>query len=399
MTQGSLDAAPPDGRVDTEELLSQARGAAGLSDFGDPWFMQPLSEVVRLLNTEARLTSKGALPAQIIVGYLADRLRLVDWLKKNPAVHEEKLDVAGVIIGLPRGGSTLAQRLLGSSPQLTSTRRWELTSPLPFPGERPGDPSPRIEFSQRALDALAADWPEMASMHPMTPMVYDEEIQFLDRGFLSIMYFFYAYLPSYSQWQWAQDHTRIYQELVLWLKALQYQQPERRRQKWLLKSPEHLLGGGLRVALRTFPGARIIMTHRRLESVIASFASMQYQMIKGYTRDLDATLLGAQAMDVFDRALHHMLEVRKDIPSGRFVDVRYDELVAQPIAQFRRVIEAMGLRVTDEDIQAATDWMAHNGRDTHPRHRYTPEQFGIDQKDLERRFQFYLDAFVRKEAH
>jgi hypothetical protein len=381
--------------IEVDKLLGAARSATGLDDFGDPWFKAPLSQVVRLLNSESRLVSDDALPVQIIIGYLADRLRLIDWLRQNPGALQEKVQVAGVIIGLPRGGSTLAQRLFGSSPQLTSTRRWELTSPLPFAGEKPGDPTPRIVNEQRALDTLAANWPEMASMHPMTPDTFDEEIQFFDRGFMSIMYFFYAYMPSYSQWEWSQNHSKIYAELLLWLQVLQYQEPARRKQKWLLKSPQHLLGGALREALRTFPDAKIIMTHRRLESVIASFASMQYQMTKGYTRDLDPKVLGPQAVELFERALHELLKIRAEQGAERFVDVVYDELVAEPLNQFTAVLQAMGLSVTEADTRAAADWMGKNGRDTHPRHKYTPEEFGIDRADLDRRFKFYLDTFLK----
>ena len=64
-------------------------------------------------------------PVQVLVGYLADRLRLVDYIERHPAVLEEKLEVGGIIIGLPRGGSTLLQRLLTTSPQLTSTWFWK----------------------------------------------------------------------------------------------------------------------------------------------------------------------------------------------------------------------------------------------------------------------------------
>ena len=73
--------------------------------------------------------------------------------------------MAGIIIGLPRGGSTLLQRLLCTSQQVNHTPWWELISPLPLAGEAAGDPTPRIELGKKMAQGIYDAWPEMVAMH------------------------------------------------------------------------------------------------------------------------------------------------------------------------------------------------------------------------------------------
>ena len=59
-----------------------------------------------MINVESGLHSRDEPPVHWLTGNLADRLRLVEFLKRHPAALEETVDVAGIIIGLGRGGST-----------------------------------------------------------------------------------------------------------------------------------------------------------------------------------------------------------------------------------------------------------------------------------------------------
>ena len=69
------------------------------------------------------------------------------------------------------------------------------------------------------------------------------------------------------------------------------------------------------------------------------------------------------------------IALRRDMPRETFIDVQYRDLLANPIGEFERVLDAVGLPVTAEDLDAARTWMAKNGRETHPPHDYAPEDF------------------------
>jgi hypothetical protein len=381
-------------RITVESLMDRACKAAGLTDFGDPWFTAPLGRLAGFINEEAALPSADAPPVLGLIGNLADRLRLVDYLKRHPRVRNEELDVAGVIIGLPRGGSTLLQRLLTTSPQLTSTYWWEMMFPVPYPNEAPGYPAARMADGRKAADAIHAAWPELKSIHPLEPMGYDEEIILIDRSFLSLMYSFYFDIPSYAHWQTEQDHGKAYQELRLWLQLFQYNTPERRGRKWLLKSPHHLLSGALQTMMNTFPEAKVLMTHRAMENVIPSFCSNQSVTMRGSAGRFDPHRLGPQAVQMFSEALHNLIAVRQKAPPGRFIDVRYSNMMSDPLGEYRRALEQMGLRVGPEDESAAATWMSQNSRDTHPRHRYQATDYGTTEAEIAKAFKFYAQALV-----
>jgi hypothetical protein len=350
---------------------------------------------VRMINEEAGLTSANDPPVQAMVKNLADRLQLVEYLRRYPEALEEHLDVAGVIIGLGRGGSTLLQRLLSSSPQVNYTPWWEVVFPLPLPGEERGDPTPRIELGKQTAKSINETWPEMVAMHPVDAIEADEEIALFDRTPLSMMYSFYFYVPSYMPWLRNQDHRKAYEELRTWLKVLQHQRPSRRGRRWVLKSGHHLYAAALRPLLKAFPEALAIMTHRNLQNVIVSYCSMQTVTVQKYSNTFDRRRLGRQAIDVFEHALQDLQAVRREYPATRFFDVQYEDTVQHPLEVYRSTMQAMGFRLSDADEHAAASWMASHGRDTHPPHRYAPEDYGITRDVVARTFGFYHDAFLR----
>ena len=341
-------------QLDVELLARAGRQSAGRSLYG---VLLSLSAALSWHHQcEESPNPDNELPVQWLIGNLADRLRLVDFLKRHPAALDERVDVAGVIIGLPRGGSTLLQRLLCTSPQLNHTPWWELVAPLPLPGEEPGNPAPRIELGKEMAQGIYDAWPEMVAMHPVEALAPDEEILLIDRTLMCQMFSFYFNVPSYMPWLRTQDQSRGYAELETWLKVLQYQQPARRGRKWLLKSPHHLVGGGLRTMLDTFRGAKAIMTHRALENVVVSYCSMQELTVRNYTDNFDPKLIGEQAIDVFRRAIQNLIAVRRDYGEKRFIDVQYQDTVERPLEVYRSTMESMGLVVGEPDEQAARSW-------------------------------------------
>jgi len=65
----------------------------GLTDFGDPWFVQPLEGLIASINREGALESDDTRGVRVMVKCLADRLNLVDYVKRHPKVRDEKLAV------------------------------------------------------------------------------------------------------------------------------------------------------------------------------------------------------------------------------------------------------------------------------------------------------------------
>ena len=376
-----------------EDLLDRGRAAALLQDYGDEWFLAPLSKLVQCINAEAGLVSTDAMAVQRIVQALSERLQMVDLLKRRPEILDEKVEVAGAILGLPRTGSTMMQRLLGSVPQLTSGFWWEVTFPLPFPGEQPGDPTPRKEAAKAAVEYFYSAWPEFRSIHPMDALAQDEDVILLDKSFLSSTYDSMLYIPSYGFWMPEQDHIKAYEELKVWLQILQDKTPWRRGRKWILKSPHHLIGG-LDGFLKVFPDAKAIMTHRMIEEVLPSYCSMCASLAAPNSPALDAAKFGPFWLRRFSEAMERLEIVRTFEQPERFIDVRYEDLIADPIGEGARVRKALGVTPTEEDLAAMQEWYAANGRGARPPHHYVADNFGLTPEVMQKTFRNYHARYL-----
>ena len=380
--------------IRVDNLLGRARSVTGLEDFGDPWFLEPLNVLIDMINRDARLVSDEVPPVQTLVGHLADRLRMTDYVRRNPAVLDEKVEVAGVVIAHARGGSTLLQSILTSSPRLTAPRWWELITPMPLPGEARGEFAGRIRIAQEWMDGFQAENPKVKAIHPMDPMNYEEEAPFFNYSLLSIMHSCYFNVPKYSVWAARQDYTKVYEELRLWLQFLQYQDRSRKGKKWLLKSIQHLLSGNIRTMLAAFPEAKVLMTHRNMESVIGSLCSAQTIFLEpSGSTTVDLTKLGAPMVETYQIAMSCLAEARKELPGDLFIDVGYRELVTDTLHEFDRAMTLMGMSPTPEDKACAQAWMAAHPRGSFPAHEYSLQEYGLQPDAVANIFRGYHEQF------
>jgi hypothetical protein len=224
-----------------DALLGEARKRTGLDDFGDPWFRAPLQVLLDSMAREAKLNHAGAKEqVERLMTGLVNRLKIEDFQKKHPEIAHEPVNVAAVIVGLGRSGSTMLQRLLAEAEGATAIRWWETLSPVPFPDEPPGDPSARINLAVQVVDGIVAANPGILAIHPFDARAADEEVMLLEQAFVSSAPESYMNVPAYGAWLESADQAPAYRELRRILQMLTWQQPARRAKKWILKTPHHL---------------------------------------------------------------------------------------------------------------------------------------------------------------
>jgi len=372
--------------LDVDGLLGAAREKTGLTDFGDEWFVEPLRVLVAALVTEARLSELGlALTQRRLTALLADRLRLRQLQSSHPSILDEDVTVAAEICGLPRTGSTLMHRLLASSPHVTSTLSWETSYPLPFPGEGP-DAAERKKRAQDRAQLFLEMTPEFSDIHTIEWDGPEEDVILLDRTFTSMSFDSFYQVPSYGLWFRAADQTPAYRELREWLQVLQWQDPSRRGRPWVLKSPHHLTA--VDTVLDTFPGCKIVMTHRSPAEAVPSYASMVSSICGQYSDEVDRVAIGRYWRDRFLTTLREFAAVRDRRPD-RFVDVRFRDVVSDPVGEAVRVMSLLGLPA-DRDALAA--YLERNRSQRHGSHTYTAADFGLSVAELEQDFAFYEEV-------
>ena len=381
--------APP---LDRETLLQLARDRAGLDDFGDLWFLEPMDPMIEASNREGRLTPAGhGAQTETIVKGLVSRLRLIEDIKRHPEILEEKVEVAGIILGLPRTGSTIFQRLLASAPGMTGLRWYEAQNYAPFPGEEPGNPAERRAYAQQMIDGWLNLSPELASIHPLDPEAPDEEILILGQLFVSTMVEGMNFVPSFASWLNDFDQRRGHEDLKVILKYLQWQDPARRGRKWILKSPSNL--PYTEVAAEAFPDAVLIMTHRDPVQTVPSYVSMQAALYK-----LSATVSDREVGEFwFPRLVEWMQrfeEARARIGEDRFIDIDYREVGRNPMAQAERVLARFGIPVDAAVEETLSEFLAGNKREQRPMHDYSLERFGLDEEAIKREFASYRTRYI-----
>ena len=378
--------------LEREALLQQARERAGLADFGDEWFFEPMDHFIEASNREGRLTPAGrASTTEVIVKGLVSRLRMVEDIKRHPEILDEQVDVAGIILGLPRTGSTIFQRLLASAPGMTGLRWYEAQNFAPFPGEERGNPVERRAYAQAMIDGWLQLSPELASIHPLEPDAPDEEILVLGQMFVSTMIEGMNYVPSFTRWLNTYDQSKGHEDLKTVLKYLQWQDPSRKGRKWILKSPSNLPYA--EVAAKAFPNALLIMTHRDPLQTVPSYVSMQAALYK-----LSATLTDAEVGAFwFPRLVEWMRmfeTARERIGEDRFIDIDYREVGKEPMAQAERVLSRMGIPVDAQLEEVLAEFLAGNKREQRPMHDYSLERFGLDEEAIKREFATYRERYI-----
>jgi LPS sulfotransferase NodH len=315
----------------------------------------------------------------------------VEDIRRHPEILDERIEVAGIILGLPRTGSTIFHRLLASSPGMTAIRWYELQNFAPFPGETPGDPTGRRAYAQAMIDGWLSVSPELASIHPLDPDAPDEEILVLGQMFVSTMVEGMTFVPSFARWLNGYDQSRGHEDLKTILKYLQWQEPARRGRKWVLKSPSNLPYA--EVAANAFPEALLIMTHRDPVQTVPSYVSMQAALYK-LSSSLTDQEVGAFWFPRLVDWMRRFEAARARIGEDRFIDIDYRAVTREPLAQAERVLARMGVPVDDKVEAALAEFMAGNTREQRPMHDYSLARFGLDEAAILREFAEYRARYI-----
>lgn len=378
-------------RLDPAELMAEAsRRAGGLLDFGSGPWREALGRMCDSLNTEAALSPAGVQAMrEKFATQLANRLVIEDHFRRHPEIAQIRIDDPVVIVGLPRTGTTMLQRLLAVDPRFHSAAWWETRFPAPLPGETLEAPTERIARAQAEVQWMLQAIPQILSIHPLDAMLADEEFMLMEHSFVCALDS-YANVPGYTAWLEQQDLTPVYAYLQRMLQFLQWQKMQRgapAQARWLLKTPQHL--HGMDVLFKVFPGAQVVLTHRDPAQTIPSMASMAHTLWKMYANEPDARLVGAQWNASMARGIRSAMKARESLPADRFLDVRFQDTVADPMGVAETVYRFAGVPLDEPTRARLRDWLSKNGREKRAAHDYSIERFGLSEEQLARDFAEY----------
>ena len=378
-------------KINANEILDQAKSETGLSDLGEPLFLEGLNRLIDSINNEANLNEIGIQAQPIrIQGLLSNRLRFEEDLKKFPEILDQQIIAPIVIVGLPRTGSTMTHRLLASDPNHTAMLWWEGRYPALLPGEKRGDIEARMELGKAEVDAVVAASPEALDIHPWDYKGADEEILLLEHNFLSTVPESFMALPSYSKWIEEQDHTLAYEDLKKFIQYLQWQNPGREKKRWVLKSPHHL--GFIDKMISVFPDAKIIQTHRDPIKTVPSFCSMCANLFEPLTTNFDKVFIGKHWSNKLTRALNHCMNISEQHPDN-FLDLEFLNMIKDPIDEMKKIYEFIGEPFGEKTEVAMEAWREENKHEMGA-HKYSLEEYDLTESQINDNFAKYQQKYI-----
>lgn len=375
-----------------DQLLDQAQQASGLDDFGDQSWKDGAERLIADLNERAALTEVGNMIAgSDVVEYLTGRLRVVDWVKRNPSIAHTDIRPPIVVLGQPRTGTTILFDVLAQDPANRVPLTWEVDQPWPPPATATYESDPRIDEVDAKLANVDLLIPGFRAMHDMGARLGQECVRITAADFRSMIFATQYRVPEYQRWLLHKaDMAPAYRYHRLFL---QYLQSAHSADRWVIKSPAHLWSLG--AMFDEYPNALIVQTHRDPLRVVCSLASLVDLLRRLASDDVSISEVAAEWVDDIVLGLDRAIEARRDgtVPAGQAVDVLFRDFLRDPMAVVRTIYERLGIELSDEAETAMRSFLAANPQEKHGGHRYSFADTGLDAGLLRERTRAYQEFF------
>ncbi|MET0987169.1 MAG: sulfotransferase [Steroidobacteraceae bacterium] len=372
-------------------LAAAIPASGGLTEYGDESFREPLRILIASIRDEARMNPQGLFGwQQRTLQLLTLRLQMQDLVRRHPEILHEPIERPLIMVSMQRTGSTKLQKMLGCDEYWNAPLFWEILFPVPFPGEKAGDPTPRIAAAKEWLKMFYAGMPEARSGHAMVAEETDEETFAVEMSFRWTVASIHGMIPSYIRW--VEEHTAVptYQDLKRVLQALQWQRGIRK--PWLLKAPWHI--GFLDSIMKVFPDATVVQCHRDPFESVPSNCALMYLGRRVGRPTLSKLEHGADVLAMMGRQMATHLQQRDALgDKDSTIDVHYKDIVGDAIGVARKIYAARGETLDADAEQSMRDWERDNAQYKHGKFEYTAEEYGITRESVAAAFAHYYKRF------
>ena len=273
------------------------------------------------------------------------------------------------IVGHWRSGTTLLHELMVLDARLSSPSTYQCFAPHHF---LISEWFFRIFCgwllpSQRPMDNMAAGWDrpqedEFALVNLGLPSPY-RRIAFPNNPPPHLDYFDTETLPDAEKTRWTET-------LNLFLRCVSY----RTGRPLVVKSPTHT--GRIVTLAKAFPGAKFIHITRDPRSLFPSTVRLWKSLDEAQSLQRPAELgLEPYVIDCFQRMYSAFHRDRDKLEAASIIDVRYEDLVVNPVAQLEAIYAQLKLGDFDYVRDAIQEWSQTQHREYKTnQHRLPPEQ-------------------------
>ena len=369
-----------------DEIVHDARQATKLPDPEQDSWREGLEILLRDHIKADVLSERGKLLLrQRYANALATRMRVDQYLRDNPQLTTTPVKRPVFILGMPRTGTTMVSYLMAADPENRSLLKWEAydVTPPAAPGALRTDPRCLAELArdQKLIEAN----PKALATHFEAGDGPTECVHLLAQDFKSLMFAVLSTTPTYHDWILSCDMRSAYAHRKRVLQILQSTNPGR----WVLKMPSDSLF--IRTLFETFPDAKVIWTHRDPYATFASSMSMRAHSRPIFNKDEGVEYMRQHFPLQLAFHLARPLELSRERPAD-IHDLYYDDLVADPLAQMKKIYAWLGDDWSPSVETGMQAWMQANPQGRFGKHSYSLAQWGFTKQDLAPYFSDYLRA-------
>jgi hypothetical protein len=319
-----------------------------------------------------------------IFAWILAYLNFSNDLIRYPGIADVPVRRPLLIAGFGRTGSTLLHNLLALDANARAPLLWELWTPSPPPRPETQATDPRIAIAQSRLDGFTRADPLIRKIHPMAARAPDECHWMMRHTPLTAMLY---QVPEY--WAWLKqlrdgELEKLYSHYRLQVRHLQL---FIRREHWVSKATTHL--HFMPVLFGVFPDANVIRLHRHPGHAVPSLCSLVAGYRRLFSPRVDYHEVGTTILDMFaDGMTRSMAAPPQRRP--QVIDIRFEDMVSDPIATVRRIYAQFGYRYSAAFEQEMDRYLEKERAGARPRHAYTLEQFGLSRAQVIERSAEYL---------
>ncbi len=376
--------------MQTQALIAAAQQlTGGLTNLGDDSILDALNRLIDALNNEAKLNTRGAQSVQgMLIGTLANRLRVEDYLSKHPELLERPVEKPMFVFGLPRTGTTLVINLLSVDPARRCFLRWEAFDSVPPPKKEELHAGTRYEKSQAQTRMALKMAPHISAIHH-EDADSPTECQFsMTPSFCAEVYDSQFDIPSYHRWLMHEaDYLPTFRYHKRFLQLLQAETGGR----WTLKNPWHPLF--LNALTTVYPDAQLVMTHRDPVDVVGSACSLLKAVRPMFSDDVNLIAIGEVLLDTFDIMIERTIVYKEKHGWDSIYDLQYSDVMKDPIDAIKNVYKHFDEPFTAAAETAMNNYMANNQQGKHGKHTYSLEDYGLSKELIRARYKDYCERF------
>ncbi|MEU5685030.1 sulfotransferase family protein [Streptomyces venezuelae] len=372
-----------------DDLLDRVRedgGAEGGADAVGLRFLPALDRLLHSLDTEADLHAEGRAAARsALVTALLKQQQMIRLLRDRPEIALNDIRAPIFVTGLPGSGAAMLHNALAEHPGLDAPTLAELHDPAGRPTTIRGRRAALDRAGSVARDtALATAGRGSGLLIGATRPGGCHRL--LGNAFHGMAATLAWRVPGYAAWLETTDTTEAYAFHRAQLQALTWRVPASRP---VLRDSFH--ARHLKQLLRVYPDAKVVQVHRDPADTVAACAGIATALRGRTARQVRPT--GQEWADRVERHLVAAERARLDVPRGRLLDLRFDDLVADPAGQVRAVLAFAGVTATPMFDRVVTTFVAGTAREARRARPFQPAEFDLSRRELHSRYAVYRTRY------